>query len=103
VAVASTDLVEWESGAQVTETRCEQQQTRFDRLSKRSPSDEEEQSLPVGWPVAAGTAGPIAAVDTVTDCCPRSVDGVPIGVGTTATAADEMPSARGLSLGCLHG
>jgi len=42
VTVEDGAVVEWEYREEVTEERKEAAQSRFDRLSKRPPSDEEE-------------------------------------------------------------
>ncbi|MBX0305718.1 DUF3006 domain-containing protein [Haloarcula salinisoli] len=42
VTVADGELVEWDYDAELTSTRREQAQDRFDRLSERPPSDKDE-------------------------------------------------------------
>jgi len=44
-------------------------------------------------PVASGTAAALAAVDAIADRRPRPLDGLAVRVGSTATAADEMPGS----------
>ena len=39
----------------------------------------------------------------VAECCPRSFESIAIRVGATAPAPDEVPGARGLGLGYVHG